>query len=232
MFELKQVVPWGRSFDEYVRMFSLRETELRSVILGVADGPASFNAELTQRGGHIISVDPIFQFTAKQIRLRISETMEEIIRQTKSNLHFFNWSEIGSVDQLVSIRIAAMERFLQDYEDGRLEGRYLCGTLPILPFPKDSFQIALCSHFLFLYSKHLEARFHCESLREMARVAREVRVFPILDLTGAKSPHLEEVLEFISKEGLRYEVQQVNYEFQIGGNEMLRIWRDSTELSS
>ena len=34
MFTLDQVVPWGRSFDEYRRMFALSDDELRLRILG------------------------------------------------------------------------------------------------------------------------------------------------------------------------------------------------------
>ena len=48
--QLDQVVPFGRSFDEYVRMFSLSEADLQCSILSVADGPASFNAEGTEKG--------------------------------------------------------------------------------------------------------------------------------------------------------------------------------------
>lgn len=47
-FVLDQVVPWGRSFDEYVRMFALTDADLNRSILGCADGPAAFNAELTK----------------------------------------------------------------------------------------------------------------------------------------------------------------------------------------
>jgi hypothetical protein len=36
MFTLDRVVPWGRSFDEYSRMFTLTSTDLRSKILGCA----------------------------------------------------------------------------------------------------------------------------------------------------------------------------------------------------
>jgi hypothetical protein len=44
-FTLDQVVPWGRSFDEYRRMFALSDDDLGLRILGCADGPASFNGE-------------------------------------------------------------------------------------------------------------------------------------------------------------------------------------------
>lgn len=47
--QLDQVVPFGRSFDEYVKMFSLSEADLQKSILSAAAGPASFNAEGTER---------------------------------------------------------------------------------------------------------------------------------------------------------------------------------------
>jgi len=59
------VVPFGRSFDEYIKIFNLRGLKKRR-ILGVGDGPASFNAEATKlwKGNFI---DPIYQFSATEI---------------------------------------------------------------------------------------------------------------------------------------------------------------------
>ena len=48
-FKLDQIVPWGRSFDEYVRMFGLTDLDLGKTILGCGDGPASFNATMRSR---------------------------------------------------------------------------------------------------------------------------------------------------------------------------------------
>ncbi len=56
-FTLDKVVPWGRSLDEYRRMFALTDSDLEKRILGCADGPASFNAELTANGGSVVSCD-------------------------------------------------------------------------------------------------------------------------------------------------------------------------------
>ena len=53
-FTLDKVVPWGRCYQEYVKMFSLSDTDLKRHILGCGDGPASFNASLTEQGGNII----------------------------------------------------------------------------------------------------------------------------------------------------------------------------------
>jgi hypothetical protein len=48
--QLHEVVPWGRSLDEYRAMFALAEGDLQGRLLGCGDGPASFNAELTELG--------------------------------------------------------------------------------------------------------------------------------------------------------------------------------------
>ena len=48
-FTLENVVPWGRSYDEYVSMFDLTEVDLGLRLLGCGDGPAGFNAALTPR---------------------------------------------------------------------------------------------------------------------------------------------------------------------------------------
>ncbi|ENO8571916.1 SAM-dependent methyltransferase, partial [Vibrio parahaemolyticus] len=46
--KLEDVVPWGRTLKEYELMFNILEEDKEKRILGCGDGPASFNAELTQ----------------------------------------------------------------------------------------------------------------------------------------------------------------------------------------
>jgi hypothetical protein len=189
MFTLDQVVPWGRSFDEYLRMFALSETDLARSIVGCGDGPASFNAESYQRGRHVVSCDPIYEFTRAEILHRIDDTYEQIVKQTRRNADEFVWDgDIHTVDELGHVRMAAMRIFLDDYEAGKAEGRYVAAQLPTLPFPDAAFDIALSSHVLFLYTSQLGESFHRAALREMCRVATDVRIFPLLALGGGRSP--------------------------------------------
>ena len=60
-FSYQEAVPWGRSFDEYCRMFHLTTADLSRRILGCADGPANFNAQMRRNGHRIISCDPLYQ---------------------------------------------------------------------------------------------------------------------------------------------------------------------------
>ncbi len=222
-FNLENVVPWGRSFDEYVAMFALDRDDLRKRILGCSDGPASFNATLANLGGSVVSVDPVYRFTAEEIAGRIDETYDIVMEQARQNADEFVWTRIRSLEELGQVRMSAMRGFLADYPQGKSEGRYLHAELPKLPFSDGRFDLALCSHFLFLYSEHFDRAFHLQSLRELCRVAREVRVFPIVELGSIRSRHIDTVVSELSAEGYQVSVERVDYEFQRGGNEMLRL---------
>ena len=222
-FTLDNVVPWGRSHQEYVNMFALSEPDLRRRLLGCGDGPAAFNSELTKRGGNIVSFDPVYAFSAAQIKKRITETYETVMEQLRRNQKDYVWTSFSSVEEVGRVRMSAMENFLADFDAGKAAGRYIAGELPFLPFKDGEFSLALSSHFLFLYSAYLSAEFHLRALREMLRTAREVRVFPILTLDGKPSPHLDFVMEQLENQGYTTDIKTVPYEFQRGGNEMLLI---------
>ena len=224
MFTLDHVVPWGRSFDEYRRMFALATADLHGRILGCGDGPASFNAEATRQGHRVVSCDPLYLFDPRQIETRIAETYDEVIEQTHRNVDGFVWGhDFPDVDALGAHRMAAMRAFLADYDAGRTAGRYLPAALPSLPFQSRTFDLALCSHFLFLYSAQLGEAFHRDAMRELVRVAREVRVFPLVALGGTPSPFVETCAADLTAAGCAVMIERVPYEFQRGANAMLRV---------
>jgi hypothetical protein len=222
-FALERIVPWGRSFDEYRRMFALTEEDLERTILGCADGPASFNAEGNQRGSPIVSVDPIYAFSRAEIQQRIDATFDEIMEQTRRNKSDFLWTTFRSVDELGRARMTSMRRFLDDFEAGLRSGRYIAAELPRLPFGDQSFELALCSHFLFLYTDQLSEAFHVESALELCRAADEVRIFPLVSLDGGESRHVEPVAAAVKQYGRSVKIEPVPYEFQKGANQMMRI---------
>jgi len=216
-------MPWGRSFDEYTRMFNLQQSDLGRNILGCADGPAAFNAGMHQRGYRATSVDPLYGFDRSTIEQRIHATYDVVLDQTRRNRHLFRWlPPIDSVDALGRIRLAAMLEFLGDFESGRAGHRYVNAGLPALPFTDAGFDLVLCSHLLFLYTDNLDLDFHLRSIDEMLRVGREVRIFPILDTNARTSSHLASVMNRCDQRR-NVELVTVDYEFQIGGNVMLRI---------
>ncbi len=205
-------------------MFDLATAELSLSILGCGDGPASFNAECNRRGGRVTSVDPLYRFSRAAIEKRIAETYDEVMQQTGANQDKFIWETIPSLADLGRIRMEAMQRFLASYEEGRLHGQYIPGELPELPFADQTFDLAVSSHFLFLYTDYLTFDFHVSAIFEMLRVAREVRIFPLLDMNARESRYLTDILGVFQK--YKPEIRKVNYEFQRGGNRMLVLRND------
>ena len=222
-FSLDKIAPWGRSFDEYAGMFGLTGADLSGRILGCGDGPASFNAEATQRGYSVVSCDPIYQFSAAQIERRIHETYDTIMEELYPNVDSYIWDTFGSPEGLGKARMTSMRRFLADYERGKREGRYVNACLPSLPFPNKTFVLALCSHLLFLYSDHLSLEFHRAAIAEMCRVAKKVRVFPLRDLGCKESVHVEPIVSGLRETGYEARFVRVDYEFQKGANTFLSI---------
>ncbi len=225
-FKLSGVVPWGRNFREYRRMFMLSEDDLKGKIAGFGDGPACFNAELTENGGTVISFDPIYRFSKEDIERRIEEVRAEVMKQMRQNADNYVWTDIKSLDELENVRMSAMRRFLEDYGKGKREGRYVFHELPNrLPFEDDFFDLGLSSHFLLMYTS-LGLDFHIKAMEEMLRVCREIRIFPIVDLDAEKTELIGDVIGYFQKE-FHAGTVKTEYEFQKGDNKMLIIKKEN-----
>ncbi|MGJ3239095.1 MAG: SAM-dependent methyltransferase [Anaerolineae bacterium] len=219
------VKPWGRLLSEYVAMFALRDADRQRHILGCSDGPASFNAEMTALGHRVISVDPLYTLSASQIEARVQATWRDIIAQVEANQAMFIWDHFGTPQALGEARLRAMRHFLDDYDAGKRAGRYLPAQLPALPFADAQFELALCGNFLFLYDSHFSLDFHLDAVRELCRVAQEVRIFPIHGLQNTLAEQVRPVEEALRAEDWQVERVTVPYQFRQGSNQMLRLWR-------
>ena len=56
-------------------------------------------------------------------------------------------------------------------------------------------------------------------------MAKEARIFPLLELGGRKRPFVGGIVTGLRKNGFQVGIETVDYEFQRGGNTMLRIKR-------
>ncbi len=102
--------------------------------------------------------------------------------------------------------------------------RYVPVTLPSLPFENDAFDVLLSAHFLFMYADQLDVSFHLATLNEFLRVTKEeIRLFPLVDLEGNRSPHLDTMIHHLEGMGCTVEEIKVTYEFQKNAHSMLRI---------
>ena len=62
---------------------------------------------------------------------------------------------------------------------------------------------------------------------EIFRVSRELRIFPLLTLKAVVSPYVELLKLKLQHEGWDVVIEQVGYELQRGGNQMMRITRST-----
>ena len=221
-FNLENVVPWGRNFNEYKLMFQLNESDVSKNIAGFGDGPSCFNYEATQQGYSVTSFDPIYQFSKDELKKRIDDVRITVMQQMRENINNYVWTNIKNLEELENIRMSAMRLFLSDFEKGKQDGRYIYHELPNrLIYADDSFDIGLSSHFLLMYTV-LGYEFHIQSMTEMLRVCKEIRIFPIVDLDANKTDLTSKVINYFDK---RYdvEIRKTQYEFQKGDNNMLII---------
>ncbi len=142
----------------------------------------------------------------------------------RSNLDNYEWGSIRDPDELETIRMSAMRTFLDDFDVGKDEGRYIPHELPKrLPFEDDAFDIGLSSHFLLMYTQ-LGYDFHIASIDEMLSVCKEVRIFPLVDLNSDESEMIENVIDHYSGPH-EVSILRTDYRFQKGGDRLLVIRR-------
>lgn len=221
-FKLENVVPWGRNFDEYRLMFLLSDDDISKNIAGFGDGPASFNFEATQQGYSVTSFDPIYQFSKDDLQKRINEVRLTVMQQMRENINNYVWTKIKSLEELENVRMSAMRLFLDDFEKGKQEGRYIYHELPNrFKYEDDTFDIGLSSHFLLMYTI-LGFDFHVKAMTEMLRICKEIRIFPIVDLDANKTDLISNVIDYF-KQRYDVEIRQTQYEFQKSDNELLII---------
>ena len=217
--KLEKVVPFGRSLAEYQGMFSLSDEDLNKSIVGIGDGPASFNAEMTASGKSVVSVDPLYAFRPEEIEQQFYSVVDNVIALVKASPDDYNISP----EEIREKRVNALRHFIAEFEIGKAQGRYVVGELPDMDFRDGQFELALSSNLLFLYSAHFTYEFHRGAVLEMLRIASEVRIYPLLTLMLEPSSYLQPIIDELKFLGFQVSLEKVSYEVQKGCNEMLRI---------
>jgi hypothetical protein len=213
----------SRSFAEYVAFFALDPDRLPRRVLDCSAGTSGFVAEARERGCAAVAADPAYRQDAKALAADARSGGAGAAALVTAHRDRFTYDWYGTPEQQREMRAAALDAFLADRRAH--PSRYVAAALPRLPFSDGSFDLALCSHLLFTWADVYDEAWHAAAIREMARVAREVRVFPLLH-QGAGEPvafltSLRRALE--GETGLGTHIVTVPYSFQIGGHEMLVV---------
>ncbi len=186
-----------RSFDEYCAMFKLEPANLTGPVLDVAGGASSFTAHLHAKGVRAMAADPFYEGDADDIVATGYREIEVASAKIASMAAGFDWSYYGSPERQRAIRESSMALFAEDFRKEDARTRYFAASLPSLPFENDTFELALCSHFLFLYADAFDGKFHSAAVRELVRVLRpggELRIYPLVSLKWEPCPFLDDLI--------------------------------------
>lgn len=225
--EVPSVAFFGRTLAEYSQFFSLEIAGMKGrSILDVAAGPSSFTAEACKRGVDAVAVDPLYGCSADTLSQHVTIDYRNMISQMQAKSHLFRFKAFASLEEAELSRRAAADRFVTDYAAHFVHGRYIGASLPLLPFFDRAFDIVLCAHLLFVYSKRFDFDFHLAACRELVRVSREeVRIHPIVGTNGRKYPELGRLRIALAEEGINSQIVDVDYEFFAGSDSMLVLTR-------
>ncbi|MCB1827705.1 MAG: hypothetical protein KDH94_04690 [Coxiellaceae bacterium] len=215
------VPSWVYSMADYCQMFDLSESDLEFAILDYPAGISSFNAEMFQQGYKVHSGDPNYNMSLVELTSFSKTILDKNVEHLKAHEEILRDST--ALDRIVSDWEESRTTFLKDYEQGKFESRYQMMMLPRLPFDDQQFDIALCSDHLF----HNHTAHKCQQegvITELCRVAKEVRVFPLMNEQGDIAESLGQVMLECQQKGYAIEIKQVAFHQLKGGNAMLRIW--------
>lgn len=212
----------GRTFAEYRAMFDLGAEALAGRrVLDCPSGVGSFVATARGRGVPVVGADVLYDGPRPGIARAAREDCRANVAQLREKPDLFEWSFYGDLSSRADHLRRAYRTFLDDYP----AGSYVAAGLPDLPFADGAFGLALSANLLFLYDDRLDYGFHLAALRELARVADEVRVFPLASLNTERSSFVARVLDGLRADGYDARTRGVPYEFQPGATEMLVVER-------
>jgi hypothetical protein len=228
---MQRLVLWGHHLEEYQDMFDLPQAVLGMRFLEFQSGASAFQAELREQAAHLVSYDDWFTFGKNELQQRIEHSFNLRLEQIMQRAEAFDLSRYaGDLDKLVTYRRQGIAKFLQDYDLGHAEGRYVFAAQKTLPFANFFFDYALSAHHFFSATAPQTVDYHVDMIEELARAAKEVRIFPLVDAQGVPSALLGPVILALQHKNYGIEVRDVAYHVQPRGNAMLRIWPQQCEM--
>lgn len=222
----QEVVPgWVYGLEEYQQIFDLNPQDFKRSILDFPGSISCFNAEASGKGANIVSADALYLHGHEQV----SDFAKNLYRMNadflKQNHQKLKYGE-PALNQIALDWENNKTKFLADYSTGKEAGRYQHVLMPNLPYEDSQFDLALCSDYVF--NRHVQNDCRPEEvILELCRVAREVRVFPLLNDAGDISEWLGPVMLELQKNNYGIEIRQVPFEVLKGGNAMLRVWMEA-----
>lgn len=227
---MRRAVLWGHHTKEYKEMFDLSDTELSLPLLEYGCGPSAFNSTIHDNNPSVVSMDPLFALSKRELFEKATAMFDERARVLRSTPLLLDVAAYGGLEAFIEYRRQGMALFFKDYDDGVIAKRYRADAIEALPFPDFSFNLALSSHYFFADGEGLSVEKALTMIKALARVAKEVRIFPLLNRPSVTSEQLGPVLLGLQQENYGVEVREVACSLYPAGNAMLRIWAQACAI--
>jgi hypothetical protein len=221
--DLERIIFIGRTFEEYLDMFSLSVEELKGKkILDCPAGACSFTAVGNKSGLNVTACDIAYYHAGEDLKNKGIQDIEYAMEHMQKARSNYIWDYFKDIEGLRNHRLSALKDCSKDMRES--SERYVPVTLPSLPFKDGEFDVLLSAHFLFMYADRLNYQFHLTTLNELLRVTKEeIRIFPLVDLEGKRYEHLDKLISYLDENGCTVKEVKVPYEFQANANSMLII---------
>lgn len=223
--DLERIVFIGRTYEEYLQMFNLNESDLVGQrILDCPAGACSFTAKGNQLHLDVSAADIAYYFATDELADKGAQDIAHAMNELEKVKDNFVWEHFKSIEELTLARSEALHS--NTTHRRQAPERYVPVILPDLPFSDREFDLTLSAHFLFMYSDRLDCDFHLRTIHELMRVtSKELRIFPLVDLSCKRFVHLEQLMDELASQGFMVEELEAPYEFQKGAKQMLSIRR-------
>lgn len=221
--ELDRFVFLGRTWEEYLLIFNVKEEQLMGKrVLDCPGGACAFTAVANQKGIHAVAADLAYYFSPEELKEKGLNDIEYTLEKIEQVKNRCRWDHFKNVEELKNERLQALTQCIEDMERDR--GRYVPAILPVLPFENDSFDHTFSAHFLFMYADKIDYKFHLQTIKELMRVTKdEIRIFPITDMNGKRYEKIDEIKEWISTQGWEATEVKASYELHQNSHTMLNI---------
>src|SRR5262245_7117264 len=141
-FDLGGAIPaWGRSAAEYEAFFALSDIPASARVLDCGGGPASFTTQWSRGGRFVVAADPIYRFSHTDISANFESTASRMLEGARKAKDRFRWDCYGSPEGLVEQRREVLAAFISDFGSSSRTGRYVAGSLPVLLFNSEVFDL-------------------------------------------------------------------------------------------
>lgn len=227
VYEQVGVAMTSRSYVEYEKMFMLQTADLIGKrVLDVAGGASSFTTEARQLGVYAEAVDPLYAKSPSAISAHGVQEIELVAAKMSKLVDVYDWTFYGSVEQHRAGRVQALERFVDDFSKADGSTRYHIAGLPFLPFEAETFDLVMCSHFLFLYEEQFDYAFHLGAIRELLRVCKpggEVRIYPLMNFRTEEYSRLHDLINEFELAGFTLQKREASLPFLPNSHQFLSI---------